>query len=132
MLSAECRRELETFWLPNLTDGALDRIVELLDKQSPLLVHGVFTRSMALGCLATQAAWRHPRTAQRGDDAGLHWLVHVAGVNPATSHVIREWDSHGMHDWEMRSKLLAIFRAEKQKRTGQACPATPDLEFVSP
>ncbi len=124
MLSTECRRELEEHWLPHLTDAGLARLIELLEKQSPLLVHGTFTRSQAMGCLATQAAWRHPETAQRGEDAGLHWLVHVAGVNPATSQVIRAWDDYGCRDWRLRSELLAIFRAEQQRRD-QAGSARP-------
>ncbi len=116
MLSNECRRELQEHWLPNLTDGGLNRLIELLEKQSPLLVHGVFTRSRALGCLATQAAWQHPETAELGEDAGLHWLVHVAGVNPASSHVIRVWDQHGCRDWRLRSELLAVLREGRKRR----------------
>ena len=42
MLSQECVRELQWAWLPNITDSGLDRLIELLEKGSPLLVHGCF------------------------------------------------------------------------------------------
>ena len=92
MLSAECMRELKTSWLPNITENGLDRLVELLERGSPLLIHGSFTRAVPMGCLATHIAWNHPQTARHTLDAGICWLNHVAGLNPATSQVIREWD----------------------------------------
>ena len=58
-----------------------------------------------MGCLATHVAWNHPRTAQLTVEAGINWLHHVAGLNPATSHLIREWDRRGSSDWEIRSDL---------------------------
>ena len=60
MLSAECLRELKTSWLPNITEAGLDRLVELLDRGSPLLIHGSFTRAVPMGCLATHIASGNP------------------------------------------------------------------------
>ena len=120
MLSPECVRELQTVWLPNITDDGLDRLIELLDKGSPLLIHGCFTRAVPMGCLATHAGWHHPRTAHLTSDAGITWLYHVAGLNPATSHVLRAWDRRGTRDLELRADLLAELRAERQRRKGQA------------
>src|SRR5437879_6467378 len=102
MLTPECLAELRSAWLPNLTDPGLDRIIELLDKGSPLLVHGCFTKAIPMGCLATHAAWHHPRTAHLTQDAGITWLHRVACLNPATSHILREWDRRGAHDLELR------------------------------
>jgi hypothetical protein len=116
MLSHECDRELRSQWLPNITDAGLDRIIELLEKGSPLLIHGCFTRTVPMGCLATHAAWNHPRTAHLTLDAGITWLHRVAGLNPATSHVIREWDTCGAHNWEIRAALLSVFKGERERR----------------
>jgi hypothetical protein len=55
MLSAECARELRTAWMPNLTDPGLDRLIELLEKGSPFLIHGCFTKTAPMGCLASHA-----------------------------------------------------------------------------
>src|SRR5262245_42080069 len=88
MLSQECVREFCTSWLPNMTDPGLDRLIDLLEKGSPLLIHGSFTRALPMGCLATHVAWNHPRTAHFTLDAGINWLHRVAGLNPAVSHVI--------------------------------------------
>ena len=60
-----------------------------------------------MGCLATHAAWHHPRTAHLTVDAGINWLYRVAGLNPATSLVIREWDRRGARDWTIRQELAA-------------------------
>lgn len=116
MLSPECLQELRSVWLVHLTDAALDRLVELLEKDSPLLIHGSFSRAVPMGCLATHAAWHHPRTAHLTVDAGITWLHQVAGLNPATSHVIREWDQHGSRNWEVRAELLTVFREEQKAR----------------
>lgn len=116
MLSHDCVRELRLSWLPNLTDSGLERLVELLEKSSPLLIHGSFSRALPMGCLATHAAWHHPETAHLTQDAGINWLHCVAHLNPATSHVIREWDRRGAHDVELRGELLGIFRREQQVR----------------
>jgi hypothetical protein len=116
MLSQNCLQELRSSWLPNITDTGLDRLIDLLEKASPLLIHGCFTRAVPMGCLATQVAWNHPRTAHLTVDAGISWLHRVAGLNPATSYVIREWDCRGSQNWEVRSDLLAIFRDERRRR----------------
>ena len=126
MLSHECLNELRSAWLPNITDAGLDRLVEMLEKGSPLLIHGCFTRAVPIGCLATHAAWNHPRTAHLNADAGITWLYHVAGLNPATSHVIREWDRRGARDFAMRDDLLEVLRGERQARR---CP-TPTVNRV--
>jgi hypothetical protein len=120
MLNPECLHELRQAWLPNITTSGLDRLIELLEKNSPLLIHGSFSRSVPMGCLATHVAWNHPRTAQLTVEAGINWLHHVAGLNPATSHLIREWDRRGSSDWEIRSDLLQVF---KEERTARCQPA---------
>ena len=76
-------------WLPNITDAGLERLIDLLEKGSPLLVHGCFTRAVPMGCLATHVAWNHPQTSHLTLDAGITWLHRVAGLNPATSEVLR-------------------------------------------
>ncbi|HLN32270.1 MAG TPA: hypothetical protein VK395_31365 [Gemmataceae bacterium] len=116
MLSQDCLRELRSSWLPNISDTGLERLIELLEKGSPLLIHGCFTKAVPMGCLATHVAWNHPRTSHLTVDAGISWLHRVAGLNPATSHVIREWDSRGSQNWEVRSELLAAFREEAMRR----------------
>lgn len=125
MLSQECLRELRSSWLPHLTDTGLSRLIELLEQSSPLLIHGSFSRAVPMGCLATHAAWHHPATAHFTQEAGINWLHGVARLNPATSHVIREWDGCGTNDFEVRSELLAQFRAEQERR-GQQQPQVED------
>src|SRR5436190_10648289 len=122
MLSQECIHELQTAWLPNITDSGLDHVINLLEKASPLLIHGSFTRAVPMGCLATQVAWNHPRTAHLTMDAGICWLNRVAGLNPATSHVIREWDRGGSTDFEVRADLLAIFKDYRAGRRETPAP----------
>ena len=122
MLSQECVRELRSSWLPNITEEGLKRLVDLLEKGSPLLIHGSFTRVVPMGCLATHVAWNHPRTAHLTLDAGITWLHRVACLNPATSHVIREWDRCGANDWEVRADLLALLKDELQSRQEQRRP----------
>src|SRR5438067_351843 len=102
MLSNEGVRELRTAWLPNITDQGLGRLIELLEKGSPLLIHGSFTRAVPMGCLATHAGWNHPCTQHSTQDAGINWLTQVAGLNPATSLVVREWDRCGANNFEIR------------------------------
>jgi hypothetical protein len=133
MLSPECLEELRLAWLPHISDAGLDRLVDLLEKNSPLLIHGCFTRAVPMGCLATHIAWHHPRTCHLTLDAGITWLHHVAGLNPATSQVLREWDRRGVHDWELRADLLAFFRTEQRlRRTRQRAEETaPALVEVS-
>lgn len=130
MLSQLCVNELRTRWLPNLTDSGLGRLIDLLEKGSPLLVHGCFTKSVPMGCLATHAAWHHPRTAHLTLDAGITWLHRVAGLNPATSDVIRAWDSYGNHDWTVRADLLEIFKEERRARHDKAQPNAPREKLV--
>src|SRR6516162_5835356 len=120
MLSQNCVRELRSSWLPNITDAGLERLIELLEKGSPFLIHGCFTRTVPMGCLATHASWNHPRTAHLTLDAGINWLHRVAGLNPATSYVLREWDRRGIRDLDLRAGLLAVFRAERRARRSQA------------
>jgi hypothetical protein len=116
MLTKQCLNELRTSWLPNITDSGLDRIVELLEKGSPLLIHGCFSRAVPMGCLATQVAWHHPRTCHLTQDAGITWLHHVAGLNPGTSYVLREWDRLGVQDLDLVADLLSLFRQEQRVR----------------
>ena len=119
MLSQECLRELQTSWMPNITDGGLNRLIDLLESGSPMLIHGSFTRAVPMGCLATQIAWHHPRTQKMTLDAGICWLNHVAGLNPATSLVIREWDRAADCDFEIRAELATAFRREQEVRRQQ-------------
>jgi len=116
MLSPECLGELRSAWLPNMTDNGLERLITLLDKGSPLLVSGCFTRAVPMGCLASHLAWNHPTTAHLTIDAGITWLHQVAGLNPATSHVLREWDRRGVRDLDLRTDLLAVLRKELADR----------------
>ncbi len=126
MLSQESRRELQTSWLPHMSESGLHRLIDLLEQGSPLLIHGSFTRVLPMGCLATHVAWNHPRTAHLTMDAGICWLNHVAGLNPATSHVIRDWDRVGENDYELRAELLAILKAYRdQVRDGDRTAAEP-------
>jgi hypothetical protein len=55
-------------------------------------------------------------------DAGITWLHRVAGLNPATSHVIREWDRRGASDYTLRCDLLAVLKDHRQKRRNTSCP----------
>jgi hypothetical protein len=132
MLSSDCQQELRSTWLPNITDSGLERLIEMLERASPLLIHGCFTRSIPMGCLASHVAWNHPDTAHLTQDAGIMWLHHVAGLNPATSHVLREWDRCGLRDLGVRQELLAVFREEKERRQLTLTPARePSMAGVS-
>jgi hypothetical protein len=128
MLSQDCVRELRSSWLPNITEEGLNRLVDLLEKGSPLLIHGSFTRTVPMGCLATHIAWNHPRTAAMTLDAGICWLNHVAGLNPATSLIIREWDRCADCDFEIRSELVAVLRKERESRQLQETYAVNRIE----
>jgi hypothetical protein len=130
MLSPDCVRELRTSWLPNMTDAGLDRLIDLMEKGSPLLVHGCFTRTVPMGCLASHVAWNHPETAHLTVDAGINWLHRVAGLNPATSYVIREWDSRGGDNWELRADFLAELKEHRRTRRQDAKPADRLRELV--
>ena len=75
--------------------------------------NGCFTRRAADGMRsATHVGWNHPQTAHLNLDAGITWLYRVACLNPATSHVLREWDLPRATDLELRADLLSIFRAK--------------------
>lgn len=112
--------EFKTAWLPHVTDAGLERLIELLGKASPLLIHGAFTRSLPMGCLASHIAWNHPRTCQLQHEAGIVWLSKVARLNPATSSVILAWDRDGSADFELRAELLAACLEEQQRRAAAA------------
>jgi hypothetical protein len=116
MLSPESLGELRSAWLPNITEAGLERLLDLLQKSSPLLISGCFTRAVPMGCLASHIAWHHPRTAQLTIDAGITWLHRVAGLNPATSYVLREWDLRGAADVALRGELIAELKAELHAR----------------
>src|SRR4051794_12914530 len=116
MLSAECLSELRSAWLPNLTDTGLERLLDLLEKGSPFLISGCFTRAIPMGCLASHAAWNHPATEHLNVEAGITWLHGVAGLNPATSQVLCEWDRRGAGDLDLRTDLIAELRQEAARR----------------
>lgn len=131
---APCLNELRERWFPHVTDAGLHRLIELLASGSPLLMHGAFTGAIPMGCLATHVAWNHPATCEFSLEAGVQWLHRVAGLNPATSLVIRAWDEGGLHDWELRSRLLEACKAEQTLRqlVTQATNATePELMLVA-
>jgi hypothetical protein len=130
MKFATCIEELRNEWFPHVTDAGIDRIIELLDKCSPLLVRGVFTKAIPMGCLATHIGWHHPETCHWTMEAGIMWLSRIAGLNPATSAVIREWDSSEPHDWEFSRELLEAFKNERQRRlqAGHECEIVPACE----
>ena len=132
MLSPEVVNELKTHWLPNVSDAGLDRIVDLLTKGSPLLLSGRFTSALPTGCLATHIGWHHPAVCHRTEDAGVLWLTRVAGLNPATSRVIQEWDRNDPRDWGLRRDLLEILLAEQERRSHEepAMDSSPELAAV--
>ena len=94
MLSPECLGELRSSWFPHITDAGLDRLVELLAKSSPLLIHGCFTKAVPMGCLATHVAWNHPQTAHLTLDAGICWLNRVVPflLPPHSTHILQPHD----------------------------------------
>ena len=108
--------EFRAAWLPHVTRAGLSRIIELLEKGSPLLIHGSFTRAMPMGCLASHIAWNHPQTRRYQQEAGVLWLSRVARLNPATSSVILAWDQHGIANFALRSDLLEACLEEAQSR----------------
>jgi hypothetical protein len=130
MLPADFVHELRTAWLPNVSDTGLERVIELLDKASPLLLSGRFTGAAAMGCLATHIGWHDGTVGHRSDDAGILWLTRVARLNPATSCVIREWDRVGPRDWTFRGELVALLRDERAARTARAVAPRSDAVLV--
>src|SRR4051812_18203094 len=113
MASPNAVTEFRAAWLPHVSDDGLRRLIDLLGKGSPLLIHGAFTRSMPMGCLASHIAWNHPRTRQLQHEAGVVWLSKVAGLNPATSAVILAWDRNGNADLALRADLFEACMAEQ-------------------
>jgi hypothetical protein len=128
MLSQECLHEFRTAWLPNISDAGLSHLVDLLEKGSALLIHGSFTRALPQGCLATHIAWNHPCTTSLTQEAGITWLHRVAGLNPATSHVIREWDRCRCNSFEVRKEFLALLQEERRARHGRVKPRERKLQ----
>jgi hypothetical protein len=120
--------EFRAAWLPHVTDDGLNRLIDLLEKASPLLIHGTFTRAVPMGCLASHIAWNHPRTCQYQHEAGIVWLAKVAGLNPATSAVILAWDRYGAGDFELRTALLAACRDEQTARARRQSRASECAE----
>lgn len=136
MLSQECLNEFRNVWLPNMTPQGIDRLIDLLEKDSPLLIHGSFARAVPQGCLATHIAWHHPVTAHLTMEAGVCWLNKVAGLNPATSLVIREWDRAARCDIALRQELLFEMKEYRAGRltVKESEPTLPlaEIEFRTP
>ena len=108
--------EFRTAWLPHVTDQGLDRLIDLLSKASPMLIHGAFTRAVPMGCLASHIAWNHERTSHLQHEAGVMWLCRVAKLNPATSNLVVAWDKSGVGDYELRIGLLEACEEERNRR----------------
>lgn len=119
--------EFRAAWLPHVSDEGLARLTDLLEKASPLLIHGAFTRALPMGCLASHIGWNHAQTCHHQHEAGVMWLSRVAHLNPATSAVILAWDRGGCADFELRTSLLAACRDEADRR---AAEAEAELEAV--
>ena len=119
MPSDTAMAEFRAAWLPHVTTAGLARLAELLDAASPFLIHGSFTRALPMGCLASHVAWNHPATSHLNEEAGVCWLTRVAGLNPATSAVILEWDRDGIHDRALRAELAALCREELARRAAR-------------
>jgi len=115
-MSSAVFSEFSRCWLPHATQSGVQRILHLLEQGSPMLIHGTFAKSCALGCLATHMAWHHPETSHLQEEAGIRWLTRVAKLNPATSSVILAWDRGGMADWELRTQLIRACREELEAR----------------
>lgn len=116
MASDDPIAEFRADWLPHVTDQGLERLLDLLRKDSPLLIHGAFTKAIPMGCLATQVAWNHPRTCHLQHEAGIMWLSKIAGLNPATSALILAWDRSGSADFDLRCRLIAACEEESLHR----------------
>ncbi len=125
MASLNAVTEFRAAWLPHVTDDGLRRLIDLLGKGSPLLIHGAFTRAVPMGCLASHIAWNHPRTQQLQDEAGIVWLTHVARLNPATSSVVLAWDRAGNIDLELRAELFEACVAEQARRAARVSAPEP-------
>jgi hypothetical protein len=126
MASDAAITEFRTAWLPHITDDGLRRLVDLLGKGNPLLIHGAFTRLMAMGCLASHIAWNHPRTRGLEHEAGIVWLSKVAGLNPALSAVILAWDRGGNADFNLRADLYEACVEEQTRRSAMTRTGFPE------
>jgi hypothetical protein len=127
MASPNAVAEFRAAWLPHVTDDGLRRLIDLLGKGSPLLIRGSFTRSVPMGCLASHIAWNHPRTCELQHEAGVVWLTKVAGLNPATSAVILEWDNSGSGHLDLRVDLYEACLREQERRAGRVAVPEPAL-----
>jgi hypothetical protein len=131
MASHDPIAEFRADWLPHVTDEGLSRLLELLRKASPLLIHGAFTRAVPMGCLASHIAWNHPSTCWLQNEAGIAWLSKIAGLNPATSAVILAWDRQGNSDFELRSALLEACQEEQDRRSFSSTLKSETAEAVN-
>lgn len=122
--------EFRSAWLPHIPDAALNRLVELLESGSPLLIHGAFTKAIPMGCLASHIAWNHPTCSHLDEEAGVHWLTRVARLNPATSKLIVAWDSLEPTDLELRPALLHACREECERRANNSSPVSHESGCV--
>jgi hypothetical protein len=127
MASHNAVTEFRAAWLPHVTNDGLRRLIDLLGKGSPLLIHGAFTRSVPMGCLASHIAWNHPRTRQLQHEAGVVWLSKIAGLNPATSAVILAWDRVGSADLDLRADFYEACLDEQARRA----VTTPERESAA-
>jgi len=125
MASPNAVTEFRASWLPHITDQGLRRLIDLLGKGNPLLIHGAFTRSVPMGCLASHIAWNHPRTCRLQHEAGVVWLSKIAGLNPATSSVILAWDRAGNGDLALRADLFEACLDEQARRAATAREPEP-------
>lgn len=118
--------EFRDTWLPHATTGGILRLMELLQKESPFLIHGQFTKAPPVGCLASHIAWWHPETTQMEEDAGIVWLTRIAGLNPATSKMLVRWDDGGAMDRNFRREILDACRDEIHQRSLAESKSAPD------
>ena len=79
-------------------------------------MNGLYARSNTLP--GTIASLAHTT----GRPPGITWLHRVAGLNPATSYVLREWDLRGAADVALRGELIAELKAEWNSRRGGQQP----------
>ena len=93
MLTPECLQEFRTTWLPHITDCGLDHLIDLLERDSPYLIHGSFARAVPQGCLATHIAWRHPQTEHLTPSIARRLLAEPRrrrpGTRPPSTVIIR-------------------------------------------
>jgi hypothetical protein len=127
MASHNAVAEFRAVWLPHVTNDGLRRLIDLLGKGNPLLIHGAFTRMLPMGCLASHIAWNHPRTCRLQHEAGVSWLTKVAGLNPATSAVILAWDRAGSADLDLRADFYDACVAEQHRRGMAPMPTEPAM-----